>query len=132
MAEARDKDEMTQALASMVEKAQDELGPEEAVNLSQVMKALCLDLTDIGSRYFVVFDEEGGTSFSTEEPNATPMLTITTTSVVFHNMAIGESNPAMEFALRKVKMSGVPLTRLTKVGGHLVDTLFSCYKASVQ
>jgi len=131
MTEVPDGEGMTQALARTVEKARGKLGEEEGAKLAAVMRALCLDLTDIGAKYYVVFDESGAAGFSTEDPGTSQMLTITTTAVVFHKMATGESNPAMEFAMRKVKMSGVPVPKLARVGGNLIDTLFECYRSSI-
>ncbi len=122
---------MTEVLRKTVELAAVELGDSEVRKLAGVMRALCLDLSDIEARYYVVFDESGGVDFSTSDPCASPVLTITTSAEVFHGMAMGESNPAREFALRKVKLSGVAVTGLAQVGGNLIDTLFACYRASV-
>ncbi|MHB8894881.1 MAG: SCP2 sterol-binding domain-containing protein [Candidatus Geothermincolia bacterium] len=131
MAEVPDRAVMTDVLQRTVERAESELGAEEGARLAEVMRALCLDLTDLEARYYVIFNEDGGARFSVEDPQVDPMLTIATTAVVFHKMAVGESNPALEFAMRKVKMSGVPMPKLVKVGGNLIDTLFSCYRACV-
>jgi hypothetical protein len=127
MADVPGAEEMAGVLEKAVGLAEGELGSEEVVKLAGVMKALCLDLTDIGARYFVLFDDSGSAAFSTEDPAAAPMLTITTTSEVFHKMASGAGNPAMEFAMRRVKMAGVPMPKLAKVGPNLIDTLFKCY-----
>lgn len=130
MTDAPDREKMTATLAETVEKAEKKLGKEQGARLAEVMRSLCLDLTDIEAQYFVVFEQDGSAGFSTRDPGLEPMLTITTTAAVFHSMALGKSNPAVELAMRKVKMSGVPMTRLAKVGGPLIDTLFSCYKES--
>jgi putative sterol carrier protein len=130
MADAPEKERMTETLKNTIDLAEKNLGTEEVVKLSAVMQALCLNLTDIETRYYVTFGTSGAAEFSLEDPAAEPMLTITTTAAVFHRMAMGESNPAVEFAMRKVKMSGVPMPKLARVGGNLIDTLFQCYKES--
>lgn len=119
---------MAPVLEKTVELAGQTLGREQAAGLSEVMSALCLSLTDIEERYYVTFTPGGDVGFTLEDPAAEPTLTITTTARVFHAMAVGEANPAMEFAMRRVKMAGVPASRLAKVGGTLIDTLFSCYR----
>jgi putative sterol carrier protein len=131
MADVPGKDEMGKVLEKTVTLAGENLGADEVTRLTGVMKALCLELSDIEAKYYVLFDESGSAAFSTDDPAATPMLTIKTTTTVFHKMATGESNPAMEFALRKVKMSGVPMPKLAKVGPNLIDTLFQCYSESL-
>jgi hypothetical protein len=125
-------DEMTAVLRKTIDLAGERLGADEVAGLAQVMGSLCLQLKDLDTCYFVTFDESGSAGFSLEDPGAPPMLTISTTSEVFHKMALGESNTALEFAMRKVKMTGVPLPRLAKVGGTLIDTLFQCYDSAVQ
>lgn len=131
MSDAPDKEAMALALEKTIELAEAKLGSEEVVKLSGVMRSLCLNLTDIETRCYVIFEETGAADFSLEDPAVAPMLTITTTSATFHAMAMGETNPAKEFALRKVKMSGVPLPRLTKVGANLIDALFGCYREAL-
>jgi len=119
--------EMTARLQKTVGLAQGELSGDDVAALAAVMKAMCLSLTDIDARFYVVFDDSAGASFAVDDPGLEPMLTITTTAEVFDRMALGNSNPAVELAMRKVKMGGVPVTRLAKVGGNLIDTLFQCY-----
>lgn len=124
--------DMMSMLAKTIEIAGEEMDEGEVTALAEIMQALCLDLTDIQKRYFVIFSETGEATFALADPGVESMLVITTTAETFHKMAVGESNPAMEFALRKVKMTGVPLTKLTKVGGPLIDRLFKCYCAALQ
>lgn len=131
MSEAPGRERMTQVLERAVLMAREKMGSEAAAGLAEVLRVLCLDLSDLETRYFVVFEPDGGTGFATADPVLEPMLTIATTAAVFHDMAIGKSNPAIELARRRVKMSGVPVARLAKVGGPLIDTLFSCYRECV-
>lgn len=126
--EAPGLEEMTARLQETVGLAQSELSQDEVAALAAVMKAMCLSLTDIDARFYVVFADSAGASFALDDPGCEPMLTITTTAQVFDRMAMGEANPAVELAMRKVKMGGVPVTRLAKVGGNLIDTLFRCYR----
>lgn len=132
MPDVPEKDDMTAALDKTISLAGQELGSVEAVKLSEVMTAMCLSLTDIEMRYYVTFSQAGEVQFQLDDPGTEPMLTITTSADVFHRMAFGEANPAMEFAMRRVKMAGVPVTRLTKVGGPLIDTLFNCYRQAME
>ena len=121
---------MTARLEKTVALARDELSGDDVAALAEVMKAMCLSLTDIDARFYVIFTEADA-SFAVEDPGLEPMLTITSTAAVFDRMAMGEANPAIELAMRKVKMGGVPVTRLAKVGGNLIDTLFKCYREAV-
>jgi putative sterol carrier protein len=131
MAEVPAREEMSGVLESTIELAEDRLGKDEVRKLSEVMSSFCLELKDIDSCYYVTFDPAGETSFSLEDPGGLPMLTISTTSETFHKMATGAANPAVEFAMRKVKISGVPVPKLTKVGGNLIDSLFQCYRTAL-
>ncbi len=128
MGDAPGLEMMTARLQKTVGLARDELGSDEVAALAEVMKAMCLALTDIDARFYVVFAGEGSAGFALQDPGLEPMLTITTTAVVFDRMAMGDANPAVELAMRKVKMGGVPVTRLARVGANLIDTLFKCYR----
>jgi len=131
MSEVPNRDQMIERLEKTVELAGAQLGPGDVAELAAVMKAMCLALTDIDARCYVVFRGSGEADFTMEDPALEPTLTITTTAGVFDRMATGEANPAMELAMRKVKMTGVPVTRLAKVGGNLIDTLFKCYREAL-
>jgi len=104
LADAHGLEMMTARLQKTVGLARDELSQDEVAALAEVMKAMCLALTDIDARFYVVFAREGGAGFALEDPGVAPMLTITTTAVVFDRMAMGDANPAVELAMRKVKM----------------------------
>jgi putative sterol carrier protein len=127
MADVPTADEMPEVLEKTIESAAAALGPEEVTRLSGVMKALCLKLNDTECSYYVTFMPDGTGGFGVEDPGVTPMLTISTTTETFHNMCTGVTDPARAFALRKVKMSGVPLMSLSRVGGNLLDALFKSY-----
>lgn len=127
MAEVPTREEMAGVLRESIEKAVAELGIDEVVKLSGVMKALCLQLNDTGSCYYVRFNADGTADFSVEDPELVPVLTISTTSETFHDMCTGRMDPAKAFAFRKVKISGVPLMSLGRIGGNLLDALFRSY-----
>lgn len=131
MVQVPNSEEMSGVLEKTIELAEKRLGTEKVKRLAEVMSCFCLELKDIDGRYYVAFDPAGETAFSLEDPGTLPMLIISTTSETFHNMATGASNPAVEFAKRKVKMAGVPIPKLGKVGGNLIDSLFLCYRTVV-
>lgn len=127
MPEVPGREEMPQVLDKTIKRAEAVLGAEEVAKLSGVMKALCLKLTDYEESYYLGFRDDGTTLLWEADPGLTPMLIITTTSETFHGMCTGETDPARAFALRRVKMAGVPLMSLSRVGGNLLDALFKCY-----
>jgi len=118
--------EMNDVLRKTIVNAEQELGSEEVVKLSQVMRALCIELTDFDSFYYVSFRPEGKAEFTIESPGLEPILRIATTSETLHNMCTGTMDPAKAFAMRKVKLSGIPLMKM-RVGANLLDALFRCY-----
>lgn len=130
MAEVPSIEEMPKVLKETVEKAEAELDAGEIVKLAGVMRALCLELTDIGLKYFISFGLDGKSEASEESPGLEPMLSITTNSETLHNMATGVTEPARAFAMRKVKLAGVPLVKLM-AAGNLLDVIFRCYREAV-
>lgn len=131
MAGVPSNEEIPGVLRKTIEKAAVELGPDEVIKLSGVMKALCLKLNDTESYYYVKFNDDGTVDFTTDDPELAPTLTISTTAETFHNMCTGQTDPAKAFALRKVKVSGVSLMSLGRVGGNLLDVLFRSYNEVV-
>lgn len=128
MADLPASEQMDGIVRGTIELAAVKLGPEEVAKLAEVMSAFCLDLTDLDRRYYVAFSPDGSARFAEDAADREPMLTITTTTPVLHAMACGETEPAKAFAMRKVKLAGVPLMKLARVAGDLIDVLFECYR----
>lgn len=131
MSEVPTREAMPAIMIKMTELAGEELDSGAVVKIAEVINALCLDLTDMELRYYLRFGADGEVELMTEDPGLQPTLTITTTSETLHNMAIGVTNPAKAFAMRKVKISGVPTMKLGIIGGDIIDMLFRCYREAL-
>jgi len=127
MATMPNADRMGEVVVKLLEQVQKDLGAEAIGKNSRVADVLLMVFEDLGQKYYFGLSPEGNINFTGSEITGRKTLEITTTLVTFHQMAMGELNPMIAWAKRKVKFKGVPMLELRGFD-DFVAALFSCYR----
>lgn len=112
-----------------IEMAAEHIGRESLAECSRTVRAIVLDLKDIGAQYSVEIGEDGSSQFKEGAASGAKVLTLRTTRKAFHDMAYNRLSPGIAYAKGEVALEGIPVLKLRGMD-TLITSIFRGYRAA--
>ncbi len=112
-----------------IESAAERIGRKSLADCAKTVRAIVLDLTDVGEKFSVRIGAEGDAEFVQGATGGEKVLTISTTRGAFHNMAHGKLNPGIAYARGDIRLEGVPVLKLRGMD-NVITAIFEGYRAA--